>query len=82
MTEETRVFDTPSFEEKSLWDKIKTVAKNAGKEVIKLVLTLYYCLIDEDGDTPQWAESDHNRGSHLFYQSFGRGSRFLARRLC
>ena len=48
MTDENGVFDTPSFEEKSLWDKIKSVAKKAGKEVIKLVLTLYYCLRDED----------------------------------
>ena len=55
MTDENGVFDTPSFEEKSLWDKIKSVAKKAGKEVIKLVLTLYYCLRDED--TPAWARA-------------------------
>ena len=55
MTEENGRFDTPNFPERSLWNKIKSVAKKAGKEVIKLVLTLYYCSIDED--TPAWARA-------------------------
>ena len=46
---------TPEFEEESLWKKIKKVAKKAGRDVIIIVLTLYYCLIDDD--TPEWARA-------------------------
>ena len=46
MTEENGGFGTPSFSERSLWNKIKSVAKKAGKGVIKLVLMLYFCWRD------------------------------------
>lgn len=44
-----------SYNEKSLWEKIKRVAVAAGVEVIEKVLTLYYCL--NDSDTPAWAKT-------------------------
>ncbi len=46
MTEGNGGSGTPSFSERSLWNKIKSVAKKAGKEVIKLVLMLYFCWRD------------------------------------
>ena len=46
---------TPELDQDSLWEKIKGVAKAAGREVIKLVLVLYYCLLDDD--TPAWARA-------------------------
>ena len=46
---------TPELDQDSLWKKIKSVAKKAGREVIKLVLVLYYCLLDDD--TPAWARA-------------------------
>ena len=54
-TEQASSVEAPTLDEDSLWDKIRRVAKKAGREVIKAVLTLYYCLIDSD--TPMWAKS-------------------------
>ena len=44
-----------SYSEESLWEKIKSQAAKVGKELIELVLTLYYCLMDND--TPHWARA-------------------------
>ena len=46
---------TPELDQDSLWEKIRSVAKRAGREIIKLVLVLYYCLLDDD--TPAWARA-------------------------
>ena len=46
---------SPELEPESLWNKVKDVAKEAGRQVIGLVLTLYYCLVDKD--TPEWAKA-------------------------
>jgi uncharacterized membrane protein YkvA (DUF1232 family) len=43
------------YNESSFWNKIKTYAITAGKDMIEKALTLYYCLIDRD--TPAWAKS-------------------------
>ena len=56
MTEEAnKTIEMPDFEEKSFWDKVWSVAKSAGKEVIGIALTMYYALIDDD--TPTWAQA-------------------------
>ena len=47
--------ETPTLDEATLWDKIKRTFAKAGREVIKLVLTLYYCMLDSD--TPAWARA-------------------------
>lgn len=52
-TEHDQVYQTPTLDDKSFWQKVKSVVMKAGVEVIKLVLTLYYCMRDDD--TPQWA---------------------------
>ena len=52
--EHDQVYQTPTLDDKSFWQKVKSVLMKAGVEVIKLVLTLYYCMCD--GDTPQWAK--------------------------
>ena len=53
-TEHDQVYQTPTLDDKSFWQKVKSVVVKAGAEVIKLVLTLYYCMRDDD--TPQWAK--------------------------
>ena len=53
--DEKGVQNVPEFEEKPFWDKVLSVAKAAGREVIESVLTLYYALID--GETPRWAQA-------------------------
>lgn len=55
MQEEKIVHQPPAFEEETLWNKIKSVTKKVGKEVLVLILTLFYCL--KDKDTPAWAKS-------------------------
>ena len=52
--EHDQVYQTPTLDDKSFWQKVKSVLMKAGVEVIKLVLTLYYCMRDDD--TPQWAK--------------------------
>lgn len=52
--EHDQVHQTPTLDDKSFWQKVKSVLMKAGVEVIKLVLTLYYCMRDDD--TPQWAK--------------------------
>lgn len=42
------------YSEESFWDKVKNVAKKAGRKVIVTALTLYYCMKDQD--TPYWAK--------------------------
>lgn len=42
------------FSENSYWDKIKGFAKQAGKEVVKKSLILYY--VGNDPETPVWAK--------------------------
>ena len=44
-----------TYNEKSLWEKIKSQAVKAGRKLIELVLVLFYCLGDED--TPKWAKA-------------------------
>ena len=46
---------TLTYNEKSLWAKIKSQAVKAGRKLIELVLVLFYCLGDED--TPGWAKA-------------------------
>ena len=53
--EPNKTIEMPDFEEESFWDKVWSVAKSAGKEVIGVALTMYYALIDED--TPTWARA-------------------------
>ena len=43
------------YSDKSFWAKVFKFALKAGREVIRLALTLYYCLQDED--TPKWART-------------------------
>ena len=50
-----KVHEVPQLEEETLWETIKRNFRRAGREVIKLVLTLYYCL--QDPDTPKWAKA-------------------------
>lgn len=49
------VLEVPQLDEATLWEKIKRSFKHAGREVIKLVLTLLYCM--HDSDTPLWARA-------------------------
>ena len=49
------VVDVPQLNEATLWEKVKGSFKHAGREVIKLVLTLLYCM--HDSDTPLWARA-------------------------
>ena len=49
------VVDVPQLDEATLWEKIKRTFRHAGREVIKLVLTLLYCM--NDSDTPSWAKA-------------------------
>ncbi|MCY7331354.1 MAG: DUF1232 domain-containing protein [Pseudanabaena sp. CAN_BIN31] len=44
-----------SYKESSFWEKIKSFAATAGREVIEKALILYYSLIDFD--TPIWAKT-------------------------
>lgn len=43
------------YSDESFWTKVVAFALKAGREVIRLALTLYYCLQDED--TPRWART-------------------------
>lgn len=43
------------YHESSFWEKLKNYALTAGKEVVEKVLTLYYCLTDQD--TPASAKA-------------------------
>ena len=43
------------YSDESFWAKVVAFALKAGREVIRLALTLYYCLQDED--TPKWART-------------------------
>ena len=52
---EGQSIQVPDFEPDTLWDKVKRVAKLAGREVILRALMLYYCLIDDE--TPPWAKA-------------------------
>ena len=54
MDKENGNHELPTFEEETLWTKIKKVARRAGRELLVLVLTLYYCL--KDDDTPIWVK--------------------------
>ncbi len=45
----------PGFTLKKFWNWIKKWAKRAGKEIMILALTLYYCLMDRN--TPLWAKN-------------------------
>ena len=51
----SKPIQTPELDQDSLWAKVKSVATTAGRELIKLVLALYYCLLDDD--TPAWARA-------------------------
>ncbi|MFT5483069.1 MAG: uncharacterized membrane protein YkvA (DUF1232 family) [Halieaceae bacterium] len=44
-----------NYSEVSFWDKVKSQALMAGREVIEKALVLYYCL--QDQDTPTWAKT-------------------------
>ena len=43
------------YSDESFWAKVVAFALKAGREVIRLALTLYYCL--QDADTPKWAST-------------------------
>ncbi len=43
------------YSDESFWAKVVAFALKAGREVIRLALTLYYCL--QDADTPKWART-------------------------
>jgi uncharacterized membrane protein YkvA (DUF1232 family) len=43
------------YSEDFFWEKVKRVAKKAGREVIEKALILYYAL--KDSDTPLWART-------------------------
>lgn len=47
--------DPKDYDENKFWDKIKNVFKKAGREIIELVLKMYY--VAQDVDTPLWAKS-------------------------
>ena len=51
----TQEYYQNQYSEKTLWDKISNVALRAGSEVIKKVLVLYYCMLDEQ--TPAQAKA-------------------------
>ena len=63
MTENT---NGDTVNEKSFWDKVKSVAKTVGKEGVKLALILYYCCLDDD--TPVWAKAT-TTGALLYFIS-------------
>jgi len=44
-----------NYSNDSFWEKVKTYASVAGKEVIETALKLYYSL--QDRDTPAWART-------------------------
>jgi uncharacterized membrane protein YkvA (DUF1232 family) len=46
--------DQPEFSRRSFWEKVKSHAKEAGREVLTIALKLYYCA--QDPETPQWAK--------------------------
>lgn len=43
------------YSEQSFWDKLKSYALKAGREVVERALQLYYCA--QDPGTPQWART-------------------------
>lgn len=43
------------YNENAFWEKVKTYAVDAGREVIEAALKLYYSL--QDPDTPAWAKT-------------------------
>lgn len=43
---------TSSYDESSLWEKIKKFSKSAGEELIKLALELFYALNDPSTSLP------------------------------
>jgi len=47
-SEQEQVYQTAALDDQSFWKKIKSVVAKAGRELIKLVLTLYYCMRDDD----------------------------------
>ncbi len=47
--------NTTPYSEKNFWEKIKTFAKTAGKEVIEKALFLYYAA--QQPATPLWAKT-------------------------
>ena len=44
-----------AFSERGFWDKLKTYAKSAGKEVVEKALLLYYAAQEEKA--PKWAKA-------------------------
>jgi uncharacterized membrane protein YkvA (DUF1232 family) len=43
------------YSEESFWEKLAKYALAAGRELIEMVLTIYYCMLDKD--TPEWAKA-------------------------
>lgn len=54
MSEEKSIFEK-DYSDSSYWNKVKNVAKLAGKEVIEIALQLYYAL--QQPETPAWAKT-------------------------
>ena len=50
MSDENTEFDK-EYTEEGFWQKIKRYGKMAGREVVVLALTLYFCLVDSDTPT-------------------------------
>ncbi|MDX2212520.1 MAG: YkvA family protein [Oculatellaceae cyanobacterium bins.114] len=47
--------DSSHYSEKGLWEKLKRVATQAGKDVVEKVLMLYYAA--QQPETPLWAKT-------------------------
>ncbi len=47
--------DPKNYTEQGFWDKVNTVAKAAGQEVVEKALQLYYAA--SDSQTPVWAKT-------------------------
>lgn len=55
MTINSKELQNTVYSDESFWEKAKTYALVAGKEVIETALKLYYAM--KDTDTPAWAKT-------------------------
>lgn len=55
MSLDTKAQQNSVYSDESFWEKAKTYATVAGKEVIETALKLYYAM--KDTDTPAWAKT-------------------------
>jgi uncharacterized membrane protein YkvA (DUF1232 family) len=52
---DTRMEAPASYSEASFWEKVRTQALRAGREVVETALTLFHVL--QDPETPKWART-------------------------